>query len=423
MIHRQDSEIWWSGKGVYYALNLDAFATQFGIWLRQFDDLLIALGYSSIYIELIIPILVLSPFFTNQVRLLCVLIMTSFHLGMAATMELGLFPTISIVSWIPFIPTCIWDKIKERINNHRDPEVKIYYDEDCEFCVKSALIIQTFFLLHYDVLHAAQNDSSILGKMKGAHSWIIVDSDGHYHSGYSGFLCIGSHSPIACYFVGLLSRRPIIGIGDYCYKIISSHRGTISGWFRFLKRRPLCIRQSLVGSLFCLIFFILSIVWTLRTVGFAKYVSFSPIELKRIAYVLRIDQGWKMFSPNPASNDGWFVIPAKLMNGGKVDIFSGGGPVVWKKPENVYAAFGNQRWRKYMMNLRKKGNKKYRLYYGRYMSRKWNRSHSKGERALRFKVCYMKEPTFKDRIGEPRKIVLWRHLCFKQKKKSKLGKK
>ena len=127
-----------------------------------------------------------------------------------------------------------------------------------------------------------------------------------------------------------------------------------------------------------------------------------------------------MFAPRPYTLDGWFVIPGRLRNGEKVDVFSGGGSVRWQKPTNVNSTFKNFRWRKYLRKLTLKEYKKHRKFYARYLCTSWNRSHGPLEKLEKFTIYFMSEKNLLDnQTTRPKKVLIYRHHCFKKSKKKK----
>ena len=77
--------------------------------------------------------------------------------------------------------------------------------------------------------------------------------------------------------------------------------------------------------------------------------------------------------------------------------------------------FKNYRWRKFLINLSRKKYKNYRLHYGRYLCRQWNKKREYAKKLDTFKIYYMSEATRLDSSrGTPRKILLWSHSCFKK---------
>jgi len=83
-----------------------------GSYLLNFPTLLRGLTYSSYYLELIGPFLLFSPVYNGIFRALMVLVYTLFQIGLGTTLTLGLFPFISTIAIIPFLPSSFWNKIK-----------------------------------------------------------------------------------------------------------------------------------------------------------------------------------------------------------------------------------------------------------------------------------------------------------------------
>ena len=122
----------------------------------------------------------------------------------------------------------------------------------------------------------------------------------------------------------------------------------------------------------CLLYVFL---WNVRSLDFNRYETYFSQKLNWIGEILRLDQYWNLFAPFPMSDHGWYVIPAKLGDGTEVDLFNDGAPVTWTKPALVSAAYKNDRWRKYLVNLWMQENSNQRVLYASYLVRKWNREH------------------------------------------------
>lgn len=104
-------DVWWhEASAVYYALSIDQIVTPFGLWLLGFPDLLALLSRASITLEFLGPCLVFVPFCTPWLRIFVVGAFFSFHIGLALCMSIGLFPYISMVSWLVFVPSLAWER-------------------------------------------------------------------------------------------------------------------------------------------------------------------------------------------------------------------------------------------------------------------------------------------------------------------------
>lgn len=106
------SEQFWviDKSAIYYALHIDQFVTPLGIWLRQHLKLMEGFTVITYYLEEVGPFLLFVPFFGSFFRSFVCFAFIGFHLlGLALTMELGLFPWICSVAWLVFIPSWVWD--------------------------------------------------------------------------------------------------------------------------------------------------------------------------------------------------------------------------------------------------------------------------------------------------------------------------
>jgi hypothetical protein len=63
------------------------------------------------YFEAIGPLLLLVPVAVGPLRTALVLIFWSFHLGLFAFFELGLFPFVCIAAWCALLPGAFWDRL------------------------------------------------------------------------------------------------------------------------------------------------------------------------------------------------------------------------------------------------------------------------------------------------------------------------
>ena len=167
----------------------------------------------------------------------------------------------------------------------------------------------------------------------------------------------------------------------------------------------------------CLILYIL--LWNFSNEGIR--VGFTiPQGARGFAQALRIDQRWNMFSPGPLREDGWFVIEGKRRDGSTVNMLDGTDRVSWDKPEWISRTYKNERWRKYMMNLWSSENSRYRLPFGQYLTRKFNKAGRGPREVTEFEIFYVKELTNLDGTeAKPEKVMIWHHWCFEKPKEVK----
>jgi hypothetical protein len=165
--------------------------------------------------------------------------------------------------------------------------------------------------------------------------------------------------------------------------------------------------QVMAGVLLIYVFF-----WNVRTIDFERFEPLLPQRLNWLGEGLGLGQSWGMFAPYPSKESGWYVIVGTREDGRQVDLFTGGGPVRWDRPELVSATFKNTRWRKYLMNLAQLEHARYRDGYARYLCGQWNAAHIGGERLKSVEVYFMLAITLPNDQASPRhRVLLGTHVC------------
>jgi len=98
-------------SALYYALSLDLFVRDFGLYIRSFYPLTQFLTFSAYYIEYFGTFILLLGFFKKFFvlsRYLIVICFISFHLGIDSMLNVGTFPYFAICLWISFLPGEFW---------------------------------------------------------------------------------------------------------------------------------------------------------------------------------------------------------------------------------------------------------------------------------------------------------------------------
>ncbi|UXP31848.1 HTTM domain-containing protein [Reichenbachiella agarivorans] len=96
------------GLGIYYALNLHTYAKSSAIYLLYYPWILWLLNYLTLFLERVLWLGLLIPRKNGWIRSVLVLSFMSFHLGLFCFMELGTFPFLGMIIWIPLIPAIFW---------------------------------------------------------------------------------------------------------------------------------------------------------------------------------------------------------------------------------------------------------------------------------------------------------------------------
>lgn len=144
-----------------------------------------------------------------------------------------------------------------------------------------------------------------------------------------------------------------------------------------------------------------------------------PVALRWVMSVSEMYQRWSMFAPYPRKDDGWYVIEAEMFNGKTFDPFQRDHKLNFEKPQDMAVTYQNSMWRKYLTNSWLKTYYDHRLYFGRYLCRKWNtRQESQDTKINTILIHYMLEMTPSPGALDPKvtKETIWRHYCYEKPK-------
>ncbi len=106
-------DLWMRGDAIRYVFSLDQLTVLFGDYLAQYPTLLRL--FSKVWLVMILSSVLLLVL-TGWSRALFAALFAAMHFGMFLTMNLGLFPLISIAALIPFVPSIVWDVAERRFS-------------------------------------------------------------------------------------------------------------------------------------------------------------------------------------------------------------------------------------------------------------------------------------------------------------------
>jgi hypothetical protein len=101
---------WWEGMSLYYVMSFDAYARPAAAWMLQHPDLLAALTWGTVALEIGGPLAAFCPWWTGPIRLAVIASFVAFHLGIELTMTVGLFSWVSLAGWLLFVPPGFWER-------------------------------------------------------------------------------------------------------------------------------------------------------------------------------------------------------------------------------------------------------------------------------------------------------------------------
>ncbi|HEY8258580.1 MAG TPA: HTTM domain-containing protein [Gemmatimonadales bacterium] len=104
--------------------------------------------------------------------------------------------------------------------------------------------------------------------------------------------------------------------------------------------------------------------------------------------LLGLHQKWAMFAPYPMPKDGWYQVVGTQPGGRKLDIWNGGIPPTMAQPD-VIKSYRDVRWNKYLNAVTFDEFAFLRPYFGSYLCRSWNASHTGPSRVDHISINYI----------------------------------
>jgi hypothetical protein len=115
-----------------------------------------------------------------------------------------------------------------------------------------------------------------------------------------------------------------------------------------------------------------------------------PAQYAWVGPTLGIDQLFDFFTPNPHTDDGWFVIVGELKNGKRINAFTGESKVSYDKPANVYSTYVDQRWGAFLICFWGDTCNQYMEPFSKYLALAWNERHTGDEQIRSIEITYMR---------------------------------
>ena len=407
-------------SAVHYILNAEIFVSSIGLMLAKNEVVLPLLTVSSLCLELIGPFLIFVPWFNRYWRIFVSSSFILMHLGFALFMALGLFPYISIISWLIFIPAIFWDKLSGFANRLMPEKLILYCGKGPSVTYKIALLMRSF--LSYSKLEIKEitpNKAKELGIKEHRQIFVLKNDAEKVYYGFDAIKRLVKISPlISVLLFWFPSRIRHVVVSEIC-EFIRYTKTIMIFAISKLEFKQYSYTLAKFGSVLAGIAILYIVFWNLGTLR-VRYDSMAPFAtgptfLYIPGHSLHLYQIWNLFAPYPIMDDGWYVIEGELTGGEKVDVYNKTlGEVNWDKPDVVSSTYKNNRWRKYLTSIRRKPNTVQMENYAQYLCRDWNTSQTDGNILNRFDIYFMLE--LSKPPGEPLdeiiKTQLWSHWCY-----------
>lgn len=416
------------GSAIYYALHNDQVAHLLAPYWRDWHWLTVPLTHYVWWLELVGPVLALSPLLNNWARGVVALCFITLEIGFLLNLNVGLFPFISITSLLILIPTPAWDRLGQWLKPKASSPMVMYYDQGCEFCKKTCFLLRAVFGLNADIL-PAQSHPEIGPILEREFTWVLAVDGQRFLRWQALVECIARGGR----FRGVARVLALLfPWGDRIYSWIGRHRG---GFGRVTAAcMPWRSGTWLPGPLLqgtAAVLMVVVLAGNVQRLPETNRTALPEVMTQATTAIddysvplwqaLRLDQLWNMFAPYPQKNDGWFLMVGLTSGGELVDVLHWRlSPPSAEKPRHfVPDQAKNYRWRKYLTRMKQPGFKDEMGRYAAASCQRWNTQYRQASvqqpwpELEAFNIYYVKERT--PPMGERMDVeyqLLWRHHCL-----------
>jgi hypothetical protein len=339
---------WRDGTAVHYFLQQDRLVTWFGAWLRSVLPLgaIKLVTYGTLLIEACVPLLLLLPWRSHQLRLIAFGLVLVLHASIDCVLQLGSFSWAMVVVFIALLPEQFWDWIRARWTARRSPCV-VHFDPQSGAALALCRLVKRLDALGLVTFRAIDDASP-----KKARKTLTVSVQGQKtEAGFDALLAICD----ALWF----GRRPLLLLSPFVRKRWSrrlaqmatdpeeldqdlgldalpaqgdAHAAPATPAREWWRRVIGSAREVVVA--FLLVVCATQVLIENQAVPQALKPHGRPRFFEAIVAYPRIFQGWSMFAPVPPFGDGRLVIDGKTKDGRRLDPLTGREPVFEVKPSN-----------------------------------------------------------------------------------------
>ncbi len=221
---KTQSAVWASGAAVGMAVADSTYGTELGRLFLGYPEMLRGLTIGVLALELVAPFLIWFPLRNTEIRLVTLVLVAMMHLGFVVFLHVGIFPLVSLTSLSLLLPGVVWDRLAARGAVQRAAATRIYYDDDCLFCFKTALLLREFCLPEsVPVARATEHDEA--KRLLDAHkSWVVYDDKGAPRLKWDAVAYVLRQSPVLWPLGRLFEIEALKPLGERLYRLIGDNR-------------------------------------------------------------------------------------------------------------------------------------------------------------------------------------------------------
>ncbi len=336
-------------QAVFMALHIDSMATPLAHFLRNFGVVTVFLTLFVFLIEVFAPVLLFFPDPKMRVRTITLGLLMMMHLGFRAFLNIGHFWASSLSSLMAYVPSHVWNSVGDRYWSDDQRRIKIFYDEDCGFCLKTCLVLREFFLPSEVQIAPAQQTPAMGALLTRENSWVVVTGEGETLFHWDALSFVTKQSPVMRPFWLPVWLLGAIGVGKPLYGKIGNSRRSLSKITAVAL--PYNVGPRPMGRLSSAVAAVIIVGCLFLNIEENKPENDRSFVYEQIHPVMSkagLSQRWSMFAPFPAIIDGYPRFTVTDANG--VSYFVGRAGELSETPDipnRLESYYTSYRWRKY----------------------------------------------------------------------------
>ena len=114
-LYKAQYSSWFNGTHLYNTYSRFDYVEPLAFWIYPQYELLSFLTHFTLWLELLGSLLFFIPVFFVYFRMLGIFLFAGLQLVIGLTMDVGLFPLVSIAGILVFIPACVWGELSARL--------------------------------------------------------------------------------------------------------------------------------------------------------------------------------------------------------------------------------------------------------------------------------------------------------------------
>lgn len=366
-VYKLAGNTWLDGTALKVLLEGNMFR---GGWLGP--DLLVALApwhvamcWGIIAFQLTFPFFIYVPIANGWFRAMAIVGGVALHASFLLFLNIGWFPWLCFVYMLLLVPDAWWERLFAA-KRRRLTKVAVWYQPDCGFCQRVALLLRALCLPPIVPVRLASKDAEALRLLTLHNSWVVRDEHGQHRLGWDALAYVLRQAwwsaPLGWVYALIPAWRPA---QEWLYGWIGRQRGRFGPWLvaamPWHTPRELGWRwQGVCGGLLLLALAV-NVLQAPKPAhwpgGWPElpmpvYPNHNDHWLHRLGMMFQVQQKWNLFAPNPANSSLHFVIVSATADGQMVDAQNRlPHPLVWQVRGGTEMSFHIHRYLKLFNNF------------------------------------------------------------------------